>query len=239
MILALLVALLLGVLSGTLTGLAPGIHINLISAIIVSSLTFLSVFPPIILVIFIVAMSITHTFIDFIPSIYLGAPEEDSFLSILPGHKLLLEGLGHQAFVMTLYGSLTAIPLILILSPLFLFFLSPIFNFTKIFIPFILLFISLFIILREKSILPSLIVFSLSGFLGYFTFQLPVDQPLLPLLSGLFGLSTLFFSLKSKSVIPHQKLQNIREIKLPKKELFKSIFSTFLISPLFSFLPGI
>jgi len=98
-ILELILALFLGILAGTFTGLSPGIHINLVSTILVSSLPFLSFLPLISLVVFIVSMSITHTFIDFIPSIYFGAPEEDNFLSVLPGHKMLNQGKAHEAFV--------------------------------------------------------------------------------------------------------------------------------------------
>ena len=50
-------------------------------------------FSPIALIIFIVAMSITQSFVDFIPSIYLGAPDEDTVLSTMPGHNLFLNRL--------------------------------------------------------------------------------------------------------------------------------------------------
>ena len=139
MIIEIFLALLLGVIIGTLTGISPGIHINLISSLIVSSLPLLAFIQPIALAIFIVAMSITHTFLDFIPSIFLGAPEEDSFLSILPGHQLLLEGRGYEAFIITLYGSLTALIIILLISPLFIIFLPFIYNVTKLAIPFALI----------------------------------------------------------------------------------------------------
>ena len=86
MLVEILIAILLGVTAGTLTGLTPGIHINLIGVLLVSlSLTSFSQMDPTILILFIVAMSITHTFIDFIPSIFLGCPDTDTELSILPG----------------------------------------------------------------------------------------------------------------------------------------------------------
>ena len=114
-ILTLITALLLGVSAGTFTGLSPGIHINLVAAILLSlipSSLFLQSIPVLALAIFIASMSITHTFIDFIPSIFLGAPDEDTFLSILPGHQLLQEGKGYEAAILTLYGSLTALIII-------------------------------------------------------------------------------------------------------------------------------
>ena len=237
----LLIALFVGILAGTFTGLAPGIHINLVSAILVASLSlsFLTTIPTMAIVVFIVSMSITHTFIDFIPSIYLGAPDEDNFLSILPGHSLLLQGKGHEAVVLTLYGSILAIPIILFLTPIFLFFLPGFFLLIKSIIPFILLFLSFYIILREDNILYSSIVFILSGAIGYLSFNLPIKEPLLPLLSGLFGLSNLFMSIKSKTSLPEQRTIKLKDIKLKKAEWIKSLLSAFIFSPLCSFLPGI
>ena len=233
------IAIILGLLAGTLTGLAPGIHINLISSFLVGSIGLFAGVDTISLVVFIVSMSITHTFLDFIPSIYLGAPEEDSFLSVLPGHKMLKQGLAHEAFVLTLYGSITALPIILILTPVFVFGLPLVFSFLKTSIPFILIFASIYLVLREEKPLVALIVFLLSGFLGFFTFSLPVEQPLLPLLTGLFGLSSLLISLKQKPKIEKQVITRLKEIKLRKSEFIKTSFAAFVAAPLCSFLPGI
>lgn len=241
MILEIIIALLCGVTAGTFTGLSPGIHINLIAAILVSSLGLgiIAGIPPIALVIFIVSMSITHTFIDFIPAVYLGAPEEDSFLSILPGHQMFKEGHGHQAVVLTLYGSLFALPIILIFTFVYIKFLPQIYSSIKTIIPFILIFISLFLILREKNIISSVIIFLLAGFLGFVSFNLPIKEPLMPLLSGLFGLSSIIISLKSKSSPNKQIILPLKKIYLTKKEFFKSSIASIISAPFCSFLPGI
>jgi len=92
MILEILIALLLGVCAGTISGLTPGIHVNLISLILISlSSYFLGFTSPIVLGVFIISMAVTHTFLDSIPSIFLGAPDADMALGVLPGHKLLLK----------------------------------------------------------------------------------------------------------------------------------------------------
>lgn len=239
MLIEIIIALILGLIAGTITGLSPGIHINLVAALLTASVGYLANIPLVALAVFIASMSITHTFLDFIPSIFLGAPEEDSFLSILPGHRMLKEGRGYEAFVLTIYGSLTAIIIILIFTPIFIWFLPSIFGIAKSAIPFILLFISFYLIFREKNFLLSLVVFILAGFLGFLAFNLPVKEPLMPLLSGLFGLSSLIISLKSKMQIPKQKIQPLKEIKLKKKEFFKSLAAIIISSPLCSFLPGI
>src|SRR3989344_2969649 len=114
-------ALLLGILAGIITGLLPGIHINLVSAFLVASSAFLLAFlSPVSIIIFIVAMTITHTFLDFIPSVFLGAPDDDSVLAVLPGHEMLLKGKGHEAIILTLYGGIIGIILILIFTQFFI-----------------------------------------------------------------------------------------------------------------------
>lgn len=243
MFLEILIALLLGILAGTFTGLAPGIHINLISTILLSaiaSISLLTPISPIYFVVFIVAMSVAHSFLDFIPSIYLGAPDEDSFLSVLPGHQLLKEGKGHEAVLLTLLGSLTALIIILIFIPIFIFLLPKIHESITLILPFILIFTSIYLIFREEEFLISIVIFILSGFLGLLTLNLPVREPLLPLLTGLFGTSALIISLKSKSSkLPKQQLSKIKDIKLTKSELLKISLSSALTAPLCSFLPGI
>ena len=91
MIIELMVAILLGVTAGTLTGLIPGVHVNLVSVLIVAFAPVLLMYvSPIIIAVLIVSLALTHTFIDSIPSIFLGAPNPETVLSVLPGHKKLL-----------------------------------------------------------------------------------------------------------------------------------------------------
>jgi putative membrane protein len=234
-----ILAILAGILAGTVTGLFPGIHINLVAAILLASLATTSTFPPLALALFIVALATTHTFLDFIPSIYLGAPEEDSFLAVLPGHQLLQQGRGHEAVVLTLYGSLIALPIILFFTPFFLFLLPLVLSPLTIFMPYLLLFISLYLIFREKYLLTGLTVFLLAGFLGLLTFNLPVKEPLLPLLTGLFGASALIVSLNNRPVLPKQKPQKLRKIKLTKKEFIRGTLATIIAAPFASFMPGL
>ena len=232
MLIELIIALVIGIIAGTFTGLSPGIHINLVAAILIASLAYFTQVPLIFLAVFIVSMSITHTFIDFIPSIFLGAPEEDSFLSLLPGHQLLLEGRGYEAFILTLYGSIFAIPIILLFTPIFIFILPTLYELIKTIMPFLLIFLSLYIILREDNFILSSAIFILAGFLGLFTFNLPVKEPLLPLLSGLFGLSGLITSLKSKTIPKKQSIVPLKKIKLEKKQFLKYGLASAIFSPL-------
>lgn len=240
MILWVLVALLCGILAGTFTGLFPGIHINLVSAGLLALIAAgrFSGVAPLTFAVFVVAMAVTHTFLDFIPSVFLGAPEEDSFLAVLPGHELLRLGRGHEAVVYTLYGSLAALPVILTFTFVFVFALDWFYDIFSLIIPYVLVFVSVYLILREEEIVDALVVFFMAGFVGLFAFHLPVREPLLPLLGGLFGVSGLIVSVRSKVRLPRQRVRPLRKIRMPFAEFWRGSLAAGLVAPFFSFLPG-
>lgn len=240
----LILALLMGVIIGTITGVIPSFHTNLLSAILLTlSGFFLTLTTPLALAIFIVALSTTHLFINFIPSILLGAPNEDNTaLSVLPGHELLIKGQGYSAIIYSLYGCLIGLILTLVFSPLFYFFLPTIYSYAQRIMPFILILTTCFLIYFEKTNkIWAIIIFTLSGFLGLATLPLPLTEPLLPLFTGLFGISSLISSLGMKQKIPEQKIKSLKQINqtLTKKSMLKTIFASSISSPLCSFLPGL
>lgn len=240
MLIELILALLMGVIIGCITGIIPGLHINLV-AVILSSLIFSSIFQPAYLIVFLVSLSIAHTFVDFIPSIFLGAPnEDDTALSILPGHEMMLNGQAYKAVIITIYGCLVGIVLVLLFTPIFILFLPKIYTYAERIMPLILILISFFLIYFEKaSKFWAFIIFVLAGILGLTTLNLPLKEPLLALFTGLFGISSLITSLNKKSTIPLQKILKLKEIKIGKKSFFKTVLASSIASPLCSFLPGL
>src|SRR3990167_5074201 len=117
-----IIAISLGCLMGIITGLTPGLHINLVALILFSISPILLGYTNVVAVAsFIIAMSITHTFTDFISSTYLGAPADDTALAVLPAHRMLLEGMGHEAVKLTVIGSLLCLIIVVLLSPLLIF----------------------------------------------------------------------------------------------------------------------
>ncbi|MFH1649884.1 MAG: tripartite tricarboxylate transporter permease [Candidatus Woesearchaeota archaeon] len=203
MILQIFIAVLLGILAGTFTGLIPGIHVNLVSASVVA-LFYGSSLNPLLIAAFIVAMAVTHSFLDSIPSIFLGAPDADQAMGVLPGHKMLLAGRGILAVKLTLAGSVLSLLLSLALSPLFFLLLKYGYVYIRPFIPFALIAIALWLILRDSKPFFAFFVFVSTGVLGYLVFQAPIRNSLFPLLTGLFGIATLLLSLKTKPKIPPQ-----------------------------------
>lgn len=201
----LFVAVLVGVVIGVFTGLTPGIHINLVSIIVVSIAPVLLQYVSLLSVCaFIISMSITHTFLDAVPGIYLGAPDADQALNVLPGHRFLLRGEGHQAVLYTVIGSLLVILLSLLLFPLFLFLMDISYPYIRGWTGILLVLVMAYLILKEsswKKRVLALLMFLLAGVLGLCVLNIPVfEQPLFPLLSGLFGFSILLLSLNQSGL---------------------------------------
>jgi TctA family transporter len=129
----------LGSLLGMGSGLVPGMHVNTLALLLLAvstpllgviafSCTGFGLRPelaPLLLSVLIIAASVTHSFVDFLPSLFLGIPDESKVLSVLPAHRLLLAGQGGPALVCAATGSLIGATVALLLAiPLQLFMLS-------------------------------------------------------------------------------------------------------------------
>ncbi|MEM4153036.1 MAG: tripartite tricarboxylate transporter permease [Candidatus Pacearchaeota archaeon] len=231
-------AILIGIFAGIITGLFPGIHINLVALLLFSFSSLLIQFvSPIMFATFIVSMSITHTFLDFIPSIFLGAPNEDTALSILPGHLLLLKGHGYAAIKLTTMGAFFGLLIALSLSPLIIVIAPIIYPFLVKIMAFLLIAIVSFLIFSEKKKFWAFFIFLVSGILGLATLNFySINQALFPLFSGLFGTSLLAISFFKDVKLPKQKIETI---KIEKREVSSTMTLSIFASLLVSFLPGV
>ncbi len=239
MLIEIFISILIGIILGILTGLAPGIHINLVSAIIlVSSEKLLKYFPALYIATSLISMAITHTFLDIIPSTFLGVADADNALTILPSHKLLLEGRATESIKLALIGSFLGLIFTILATPLIIEATSKVYPLIKSYIPYILIGISFLIMKKSKNKKLALTIFTLAGTLGIVVFSLKtLQQPLFPLLSGLFGISGLILSIKNKIKIPEQ-IRDLK-IKISNLKLAKNIISAIISSLLTSFLPGL
>jgi putative membrane protein len=235
-----LIAIFLGLIAGTTTGLIPGIHINLLALLLfTSSAFFLQFTESFILAVFIVSMAITHTFVDFLPSIFLGAPDEDTALSVLPGHRLLLKGKGYGAVRLTVIGSFFGLLIAIALAPFLIISLPFLYPLIKNIIPYILIIIVLFLIFKEEKQKRffALLIFLFAGILGYSSLNFAlIKQPLFPLFTGFFGASLLTISIIQNVKLPKQK---IKAIKIKKKNILQALGLSVISSSIVSFLPGI
>jgi len=198
-----ILAALAGIVFGIVTGLAPGIHVNLVCTGLVALFPFLPL-EPLAAVVFIVALATTHTFLDALPSVFLGAPNSSDVLGVLPGHRYLLAGQGLVAVRLSNLGALFGLGAGLLVFPFFVrltawFELVPrgVLGWTLLAIPIVMA-------LRDSKRLWALGIAALAALYGWLGLQHP--DPLFPMLSGLFGAATLIASLGETSTIPEQKL---------------------------------
>jgi putative membrane protein len=228
------IAIFAGITAGIVTGLTPGIHINLISVLLIAITPTLAKYADFTsLSCFIIAMSVTHSFLDSIPSIFLGAPEEATALGVLPGHRYLLRGNGLMAVKLTIIGSLGALLLSILLFPILIPIVSFIYPLIKNYIGYILIVVVIFMIQRDKKRLWAMFVFFLAGTFGIIVFNIPtLKNPLFPMLSGLFGVATLLISLKDTNNIPKQNEMQVVKLRWPllAKSLLSGQFSGWLTS---------
>lgn len=238
----LVIACLLGVSIGTITGITPGIHVNTAGAILFAvSTILLSFVSPEFLCVLMVSMSIAHALLEFVPSMLLGVPEEGTALTVLPGHKMVLEGRSKEAIRIVSIGGFGAIIVTILLLPIFAIVLPPTYELLKPVTWILLLIASIYLIYKVTSTLKgflwSTLLFILSGILGWIIFQAPLSSgiSLMCVFSGLFGISTILFSLNDNSTIPHQN--KFYELNLDSAKI-KSIMTGGTTGAILGFLPG-
>jgi putative membrane protein len=239
LMIGLIAAIFIGVLFGIFAGLVPGIHVNLVSLMAVSlSPVLLHYFSLLSISCFIVSMCVVQSFLNIIPAVYLGAPDSDSCLGVLPGHRFLLKGDGFLAVKLNLVGSLSGLVLSIVFLPVAVFIVKSFYPLISGYVGWLILAVVLYMIWRDKSPFWAFVVFSLSGFLGFLVLNSHnLENPLLPLLSGLFGVSTLIYSFNSGSHIPRQNLR--KRVFVKKWAACKAVFSSFVAGFFASVLPGL
>jgi len=236
-----------GALLGTFTGLTPGIHVNNIA--ILAVYLYSTGMDPMCLSALVVGAMVAHTFFDFIPSTYLGAPESDTALSVLPMHRFLLEGRAYRGIYLSTVGSalsmLFSLPVVVAYFLLFSVISYTSFQYV---VPLILVALIFYMFYMEsrkslKRMLYAGYVFLVAGVFGMIIMRMPQNYNfvpvnigtslLFPVFTGLFGIPVLLSSLNSK--IPEQKLERIT---VKKEHLKSSLFGT-LCGSLVGFLPGV
>lgn len=203
--LEILIAVILGVIAGSITGLIPGIHPN---TVVFTFLPFYFVVNPefTVFMAFISGLGVSHTLHDFLPALFLKAPDADTALSSLPGLDMVEEGLGRKAFTLTLIGGITSVFIFLITLPILFLALSYSYAYIEAVMEYILAFFLFFIILESKSPLNALIVSLLSGTLGIITLNSGFEQQfiLMPIFAGLFATPAILYSLNQDFETPDQ-----------------------------------
>lgn len=199
-----------GCAMGLFSGLVPGIHVNTLAALMLSAYPAIEAAVPlgeaeaaVAVGCCIMSASVVHSFVDFVPSVFIGAPDAEDAVSVLPGHRLLLEGRGMEAVRAAAIGSLVGCSAsILMAVPLQWVLLNGAEEHLDKLTPVVLIAAVVLLLWNEWSRGSGLwgpLLMGLSGVLGLGCMVLPIPTDgilgegsvMMPLLTGLFGLPVL------------------------------------------------
>jgi len=211
-----------GCIIGTITGLTPGLHVNTVCLIGLSIYPLLGL-DAIKFSVMMFATTLTQHFIDFIPAIFIGVPEESTALSVLPTHKLVLQGKAMEAVKTTAYGCFLGVLFSLLLLAPAIYLIPIVYNSIRGVIVYIISAAAIVLMIREKGKgkIYAAFAFILSGALGRITLDMTAlssSEVLFPVFSGLFGISNLLYSLKTQSAFVPQE-EHVH-VKLDRKIIF-------------------
>ncbi len=208
----------IGVVLGTLSGIVPGVHANTLAGVLLSiQALLLTILGPVALAATLFAALITHTFVDAIPSTFLGIPEADTSLAVLPAHALCIEGNGEEAVRIAALGSACAMVIAVPVSILCLLLLPALQPWFDWWIGILLIASIGAMIVMSEAPGWAFAIFLLSGGVGvlalrysYLSWHTVAGEGavLMPLLSGLFGISVLMSASQGK--LPAQHFSGIR-----------------------------
>jgi putative membrane protein len=251
----------LGFALGIIAGLVPGLHLNNFAAMLlaISPQLFAWGLSPFEVAGIILSASISQTFFDAIPAIFLGAPDSETALTVLPGQRLMLEGRGIEAVRLSALGSAGSMLFALFLIIPISWMVGSYYDYLTKYVGVLLLAIAIVMIKSErgpwidgqgawvhyKYKAVAALLFITSGLLGIFSFDhedlisspLGLEpQVLLPLLSGIFGASSLLLSFSAETMVPEQKES---EIRLSSGAIARALFSGGLGGSVVAWIPGV
>lgn len=242
--LSLLLGTLAGVILGTLSGLIPGLHTNTFAAVIsAASVPLAMVFGAEGICCLLVSCMIVHTFLDAVPSTFIGVPDADTVLSVLPAHRLYLSGKGEEAVRLSALGSLWGFVYAMPLFAAFYFVLPMFQNEIDWAIGLVILTATGLLIVFSKTPFWALLMFLASGLLGVFSMRFSyfsfgvfgAGEVLLPLLTGLFGIPVLLHALRAEPAYAEQSFSGLFVSR--KDTVWNTIKGTFA-GAIVGWLPG-
>lgn len=222
-----------GTLVGGLAGCIPAFHIfHLLAAaaIVVPSLADPAI-PTLWLDAAVAGMITGWSILNSLPAILLAAPDESALFTLQPGRRLLMDGRGPDAVLLTTLGAAGGMACLLALACAAPFILPPIHSVLSPHYHWILWCVIAFLLLSEwpqgrtaaqapmnrflsgnRNVFMGLLTFLLSGLLGFVLLyrpdlvRAPHGQTLAPAFAGLFALPWLLVNLVSRVRIPSQQL---------------------------------
>ncbi len=231
----LLKSILAGTLASCVLGCLPALHIYNVAGILVIFHDRVAPWfggDPLAMAVFMMSLIVGYSFINTVPSIFWGAPDESTAFLVLPSHKYLFQGRGYEAAVLTGVGSLAGVAILILLTPFFFHCLPSLKALLMPHMAWILMTIIAYMLLSEfpksydrgdtplqrlldayKSVGAGLLTFFLSAFLGILVLNknlVPLGmsfQGIMPAFVGLFAVPWVVGNIMSRTPVPEQRIQ--------------------------------
>lgn len=229
-----LIAAVAGSLLASILACIPGLHIYNVmglAVLFIHSAGMTTSLPPDILTATAFGMLTGYALLSTVPAVLLSSPDESAAFTVLPSRKYLLKGRGFEAVMLTSYGSLAGIGLLLLLvAPIAAHVIPKAYIVLRPHQHWILWCVIAFMLLSEwprdsaafgqpgwrrflvawRSLSFGLLTFALSGLLGFVLIhRSPIRadvsfQNLMPAFVGLFTLPWLLLNIISRTSLPTQ-----------------------------------
>ncbi len=197
-----------GILLGMLAGLIPGLHSNTIA----SALSGVGISGED-AALLIIAMFGAHAMFSFVPSIFLGIPDEAVTVSVLPGQRMAKAGKGIDALKIMCGSALVAVLAAVVLLPVSQGLYPVVYAAVRPWMAHIMIIISIALVLKSKNPLLFGAIFLLAGLLGKVALDSNMEDPFLPLFGGMFAVASML--LWGKGGLPEQKEGKVELSFLP------------------------
>lgn len=133
---------------------------------------------------------------SFVASTFLGMPDSQSNISMLPSHRMASQGHGSKALKTVALSALLAALMVAAASPFLPAFYELLY---KALVPYLfpaVLLLTLLLFAKSENIFPNATVFLLAGAFGFLVLNAGLSEPLMPLFTGLFAVPSLLFARK-------------------------------------------
>ncbi len=223
--------LLLGVIIGSIFSIMPSLHIYNVAPIFILLAPQLGI-PPEALIMFLLGNVIGFATMNTISTIFFSAPDDTTFLILMPSQVMLNNGRGFEVALLMGLGCLVGAIMLTIIAPSLLLIFPPFMSLITPHIHWVLALFLFYILLSEfpkdvgigksrwkrfkggwRNLAAGYLTFGLSALMGFIimnTHIIPVEAAyfgMLPAFIGLFAIPSLIMNIVSKVKIPEQKIQ--------------------------------
>lgn len=232
-----------GIFLGTLSGLTPGLHANNFALLLAGFAPAIPAHPQYVGAAMLAA-GVTHTFLDIVPSLALGVPDPALAPTALPGHRLVLQGRGHEAMRLSAMGSVLAVAFAVPLAIPITMSMEWAYPTIAANLTLVLGTLSVLLVLTERTMkarLGAALALVGSGLLGILTLDIPADgvlpagDMLAPLFAGLFGAPILIEALSGSGVPP----QDDKQVTSTRRVILSVALVGTLAGALVGYLPAV